>query len=112
MEFTLKNIGPISEVNIDINSNLSFIYGKNNIGKSYAITIIYLLLKAYAFESKILFRRSFFYFFDMSFSDSYKQGANAILEQIKNTKKERYNRHEQYNWYQKNITNFKKSWSK
>lgn len=88
MEFTLKNIGPISEVNIDINSNLSFIYGKNNIGKSYAITIIYLLLKAYAFESKILFRRSFFYFFDMSFSDSYKQGANAILEQIKKTTKD------------------------
>lgn len=86
MEFTLKNIGPISEVNIDINSNLSFIYGKNNIGKSYAITIIYLLLKAYTFENRFSFRRSFFYFFDVSFSDSYKKGANAILDQIKNTK--------------------------
>jgi predicted ATPase len=43
----LKNIGPISDIEFDVNADLTFIYGENNIGKSYAITIMYLFLKNY-----------------------------------------------------------------
>lgn len=47
MKITIKNFGPVSEFEFDLDRNISLIYGKNNIGKSYAITAIYLLLKAF-----------------------------------------------------------------
>jgi predicted ATPase len=53
MQLHLKNIGPIDAIDINIDSDLTFIYGKNNIGKSYAITILYLALKNIAFNSPI-----------------------------------------------------------
>lgn len=45
MLITLKNIGPIAEFSFDTEKEMHFLFGKNNIGKSYAITVIYLLLK-------------------------------------------------------------------
>jgi predicted ATPase len=45
MRITLKNIGPIAEFALDTEKEMHFLFGKNNIGKSYAITVIYLLLK-------------------------------------------------------------------
>jgi len=53
MQLHLKNIGPIDAVDININSDLTFIYGENNIGKSYAITILYLTLKYFAFNHPV-----------------------------------------------------------
>jgi predicted ATPase len=50
MQLHLKNIGPIDSIDINVDSDLSFIYGKNNIGKSYAITILYLVLKNFSFN--------------------------------------------------------------
>jgi hypothetical protein len=47
MNITIKNFGPIREFEFDLSRNISLIYGKNNIGKSYAITAIYLLLKSF-----------------------------------------------------------------
>lgn len=49
MKLRLTHIGPIREIEFDINADLTFVYGKNNIGKSYAITIMYLILKNYVF---------------------------------------------------------------
>ena len=48
MQLHMKNIGPIDSIDINVDSDLTFIYGKNNIGKSYAITILYLVLKNFA----------------------------------------------------------------
>jgi predicted ATPase len=62
MQLHLKNIGPIDSVDINVDSDLTFIYGRNNIGKSYAITILYLILKNFAFDhplpSKYFFSHS------------------------------------------------------
>jgi len=62
MKLYLKNIGPIDTIDINIDSDLTFIYGENNIGKSYAITILYLFLKNYAFtflQSRFFYSPSF-----------------------------------------------------
>lgn len=45
MKVSICNFGPIKEFTIDLYNNLTFIYGKNNIGKSYAIMLNYLILK-------------------------------------------------------------------
>jgi predicted ATPase len=54
MKLQLKNIGPINNIEISTDADLIFIYGKNNIGKSYAITLLYLILKNYMLESSYL----------------------------------------------------------
>ncbi len=45
MEIRIFNFGPIKEFGIDLSRDLIVTYGKNNIGKSYAISVVYLLLK-------------------------------------------------------------------
>ena len=45
MEIILKNIGPIDEYVFDSDKDFHFIAGHNNVGKSYAITAVYLILK-------------------------------------------------------------------
>lgn len=45
MKIKLKNWGPVSECEFDLDKSLIVIYGNNNIGKSYAMQTIYLLLK-------------------------------------------------------------------
>jgi len=38
MNIQLNNFGPIKEFNFDLSKDLTIIFGKNNIGKSYAIS--------------------------------------------------------------------------
>ena len=45
MYIEIKNFGPIDYLKIDIEKDLHLIYGKNAIGKSYAICCVYSLLK-------------------------------------------------------------------
>lgn len=45
MIVTLTNFGPIREFSIDLDKDFHLLVGANNIGKSYAITAIYLVLK-------------------------------------------------------------------
>jgi len=45
MKITLRDFGPISHFEFDLEKDLHVIFGKNNIGKSYAITAVYLILK-------------------------------------------------------------------
>ena len=45
MLIEIKNFGPIDYLKIDIEKDLHLIYGKNAIGKSYAIYCVYSLLK-------------------------------------------------------------------
>lgn len=46
MKIKIINIGPIHKFEIDLSKKLTMIYGKNNIGKSYAISVVYMILKA------------------------------------------------------------------
>jgi len=45
MEIKILNFGPIKEFEFDLSKDLILIYGKNNIGKSYSMAVVYLLLK-------------------------------------------------------------------
>ena len=45
MKITIKNFGPIDHFEFDLEKDLHVIYGENNIGKSWAIEVLYLLLK-------------------------------------------------------------------
>ncbi|MES2703329.1 MAG: AAA family ATPase [Bacteroidota bacterium] len=45
MKITLKDFGPISHFEFDLEKDLHVIFGKNSVGKSYAISVIYLVLK-------------------------------------------------------------------
>jgi predicted ATPase len=56
MQLHIKNMGPIDTIDVNVDSDLTFIYGKNNIGKSYAITIFYLILKNIAFDAPFINR--------------------------------------------------------
>ncbi len=46
MIIQINNFGPIKKYTFDLNKDLHLIFGQNNIGKSYAITIVYLVLKS------------------------------------------------------------------
>ena len=45
MRILISNFGPISEFEYDLSRDFIVTYGDNNIGKSYAMQIVYLLLK-------------------------------------------------------------------
>nr|VFK56526.1 MAG: AAA domain-containing protein, putative AbiEii toxin, Type IV TA system [Candidatus Kentron sp. TUN] len=46
MKIEIHNFGPIHRFDCDLDKDLHLIVGENNIGKSYAITLVYLLLKS------------------------------------------------------------------
>jgi len=58
MKITLKDFGPISHFEFDLEKDLHVIFGKNNIGKSYAITAVYLILKNWAEDTNQLYIKS------------------------------------------------------
>lgn len=51
MKIQIKNFGPINFFECDLKKDFHLIVGENNIGKSYAVTIIYLIIKS-IIESK------------------------------------------------------------
>jgi len=69
MIIKIKNFGPIKEFEIDLSKDFSIIYGKNNIGKSYAVSIIYLILKK-IIEEKRLFVNELLKSFITTFGDN------------------------------------------
>jgi predicted ATPase len=77
MRLHLENIGPIDTVDIDVDSDLTFIYGRNNIGKSYTTTILYLILKNLAFDFPYGGRSPYGFFPGIRFED------RSIIKEIK-----------------------------
>lgn len=47
MKISIKNFGPIDHFELDLEKDLHVIYGENNIGKSWAINLAYILLKVW-----------------------------------------------------------------
>lgn len=45
MKLTIENFGPISRCDLDLSKQFTVIVGQNNIGKSYAISFLYALIK-------------------------------------------------------------------
>ncbi|MCK5059386.1 MAG: AAA family ATPase [Candidatus Aminicenantes bacterium] len=57
MKIQIKNFGPIKEVDVDLSKDLTILYGKNNIGKSYAISLVYLILKHFLNIDRLSFEK-------------------------------------------------------
>ena len=53
MKIEIKNLGPISKFTFDVDKDLHLIYGKNSVGKSYAIYCVYILLKKFHNSSSV-----------------------------------------------------------
>ncbi|AEI46994.1 hypothetical protein Runsl_0551 [Runella slithyformis DSM 19594] len=85
MTIELHNFGPIKYFKFDLDRDLHAIFGKNNIGKSYALSAVYLLLKgltSYRSERVRYFEsEEFYYFYGRIFPKSFKE---AIDEKIAN----------------------------
>ncbi|ASF46897.1 AAA family ATPase [Methylovulum psychrotolerans] len=47
MRITIENFGPVKHFEFDTEKDLFLIFGKNSVGKSYAISLVYLLLKEF-----------------------------------------------------------------
>lgn len=47
MKITIENMGPVEYFELDLDKPLTVIYGGNNIGKSYAMQVCYLLMKSF-----------------------------------------------------------------
>lgn len=45
MRISLENVGAVKFIEFDLSKNLHVIFGQNNVGKSYSITVLYLILK-------------------------------------------------------------------
>lgn len=57
MKIELENFGIVKHFNYDTKENFSIIFGKNNTGKSYAISVVYLIIKNLLnLEEQFLFR--------------------------------------------------------
>jgi predicted ATPase len=80
MKLHLKSIGPIDQIDINLDSDLTFIYGENNAGKSYVITIFYLILKNLAFDFPYNNRHSYDYYFSRV-----KLADNTLFKDLNNT---------------------------
>lgn len=55
MRIRITNFGPIEDFSFDLEHDLNFVFGLNNIGKSYAISLIYLILKNSISDMLILY---------------------------------------------------------
>lgn len=59
MLIEIENFGIIKNVKFDFDKDLTLIFGKNNTGKSYAISVIYLMIKNLLnFDERYLYRSS------------------------------------------------------
>lgn len=61
MLLKIRNFGPIRECDIDLSKNFTLIVGQNNIGKSYAISLVYVLLKVLSRRADHRFYSSYLY---------------------------------------------------
>ncbi len=53
MKIKIQNLGPINEFEMDLSKNFTILFGKNNIGKSYATMVVYLIIKNFLKEKNI-----------------------------------------------------------
>ncbi len=83
MKIEIENLGPIKKFEFDIEKDLHIIYGENNIGKSYAISAVYVLIKHLVTRT---FNFSNFMFKYITKSEEYKVQEIEDLINILNSK--------------------------
>lgn len=85
MKITINDLGPISVFEYDLKKKVTFIFGSNSVGKSYAISTVYLILKNLnlvfkGFENQYLYSN----YFHIKGYPRYQIGATKLkgVEQI------------------------------
>ena len=78
MIIQLKNFGPIEHFEFDTEKQMHFIFGENNIGKSYAISAVYLILKNWQISKN----------FSISDYDEFLTERGQVNEKMKTFKQE------------------------
>ncbi|MEZ4886999.1 MAG: AAA family ATPase [Chitinophagales bacterium] len=58
MKIEINNFGPIHHFEFDLEKDLHLIYGENNVGKSYAVNSLYLLMKNLVYHYEIAKKNS------------------------------------------------------
>jgi predicted ATPase len=84
MKITIENMGPVEYFELDLDKPLTVIYGGNNIGKSYAMQVCYLLMKYFYGVGlrRPLIRSHYFAFSDVNIA----QAAEDIIEDFYSAK--------------------------
>ncbi|MEN0050745.1 MAG: AAA family ATPase [Bacteroidota bacterium] len=77
MKLTLNNIGPIHHFEFDLSKDIHLLYGKNNVGKSYAVNFLYCFLSSFMYHDAV------------KMFDSVNNEASAIDEHIEKVLKNR-----------------------
>ena len=54
MKIEIQNLGPIHHFEFDLEKDLHLLYGENNVGKSYAVNLVYCILEAFLQEERWL----------------------------------------------------------
>ena len=80
MKITIQNWGPVGKFQYDFSKSLIVTYGENNIGKSYAMQVVYLFLKNLVRYARITmrYRRNACYY-----TDSVMESQSFITEMVK-----------------------------
>jgi len=74
MLITIENFGAIKHFQFDTEKDLYLIFGKNSVGKSYAISLVYLIVKhILELRDPRIFRYEMPYFFDKEFNLNIKE---------------------------------------
>lgn len=84
MKISIKNFGPIDHFEFDLEKDLHVIYGENNIGKSWAIEGLYLLLKQWKEKQAYWFEVAKERIFDMVQDKSLAAVFNNSFGEMKN----------------------------
>ncbi len=82
MKINIKNFGPISHFSFDLEKDFHLIVGENSVGKSYAITVIYLVIKAFLVASENM---PYFYR-ELELYNSNSDDNNEMFKAVKNLK--------------------------
>ena len=87
MKIAIQNFGPIKEFCYDLEKDLIITYGNNNIGKSYAMQIVYLLLKTFLHGNMGMpFRNSYWNIMPFHVEISLKEPENTVQHFIESGK--------------------------
>lgn len=77
MRLTIQSFGPIDHAELDLDRDFVLIVGQNNIGKSYAISLVYAIIKSFN-----RFRRFPYYYYDEEFDGRPSPEVKRIVSQV------------------------------
>ncbi len=76
MKLYIENFGPIENFEYDLEKDIIITYGKNNIGKSYAMSVLYLILRTFSTRNLVSNRFRLF----INYDEKGSKGFDKIAE--------------------------------